>query len=105
VAELPHFDEIAEEYSDDVVVIAIHSVDSSNTTEDFVREKFNDSLIKFAYDLPLDDSVDMYFDLLGGTSYYPRTLVLDENGVITYAKDGSVTYGQLEAQIKKAMGK
>ena len=47
----------------------------------------------------------MYFDLLGGTSYYPRTLVLDENGVITYANDGSVTYGQLEAQIKKAMGK
>ena len=104
VAELPHFDEIAEEYADDVVVIAVHSVSSNNTAKDFVNTKYKNSKIKFVYDVPLTDTTDMYFDLLGGTFYYPRTIIVDANGVISFAKDSSVTYDQLKAQIEKAMG-
>ena len=105
VAELPHFDELAEEYADEVVVIAIHSHSDRNTAPSFVEQKYKDSLIQFAYDVPLDNSIDVYFDLLGGSSFYPRTIIVDERGVITFAKDSAVTYDQLVTQVEKAMGK
>ena len=71
----------------------------------FVEQKYKDSLIQFAYDVPLNDSIDVYFDLLGGSSFYPRTIIVDGRGVITFAKDSAVTYDQLVTQVEKAMGK
>ena len=45
------------------------------------------------------DGGDMYFNLLGGTDYYPRTLVLDKDGVITFTYDGGLSYDALKTQI------
>ncbi len=103
VAELPHFNEIAAEYKDDVVVIAVHSTLIQETAEQFVNEKYPNSNMIFACDVPYDDTIDLYFSALGGTDYYPRTVVVDRDGVITFTKDSSVTYDMLKSEIENAL--
>ena len=97
VAELPHFDELATHYGDDIAVIAIHTVDQREKAESFVEENYPDSSIIFAYDTEQDGSQsDMYYSILGGKGSYPMTVVLDKNGIIQYVNEGSMTYMELE---------
>ncbi len=103
-AELPHFSEIASEYKEEVVVIAVHTVSKKDEAPEYINTNYPDTDMIFAYDVPLDDYTDMYFDALGGTYFYPRTLVLDERGVITFTVDGSLTYDKLKAEIENALG-
>lgn len=103
--ELPHFDELATEYSDEVVFLIIHSVSGKKNASAYINEHFPDSKMVFAYDLPLTKTKDMYFDLLGGSDYYPRTIVLDKDGIITYSYDGKLSYEALKAEIDSALEK
>lgn len=93
--ELPDFNDVAEEYDGEVVVLTIHSVDGRNNAPAYIEKNFSDSKMIFAYDAPLTNAIDMYFTLLGGTSSYPRTLILDENGVIVMSADGKLSHQQL----------
>lgn len=102
VNELPHFNQVAEEYADEVVIIAVHSVQSNRTAKDFVDKHYPDTKMIFAFDQKLTSNRDMYFTLLGGTSFYPRTLVIDEKGVITYTTDSPLTHEELVHEIEKA---
>lgn len=86
--ELPDFNKVASEYADDVVVLTIHTVTDKGDAPEYIQQHFPGSNMIFAYDLPLTNTVDMYFNLLGGSSSYPRTLILDENGIIVYTVDG-----------------
>ena len=95
MAEMPDFDRIADEYADDVVVIAIHSVSGKENAPQYIEDNFADSKIYFAYDTSLSATLDMYYAILGGTSSYPRTIVLDENGVITFIHEGKMSYEQI----------
>ncbi len=104
-AELPHFNELASEYEKDVVFLIIHSVSGSKNASAYINTNFPDSKMIFAYDIPLDSYRDMYFNLLGGTDYYPRTLVLDKNGVITFSYDGGLSYDKLKSEIENALEK
>ena len=59
-----------------------------------------------------DDSVDVsdavdgaeydVFTLLGGRNAYPRTVIVDAEGVITFAFTGSIHYEELVAEIANA---
>ena len=102
VNELPHFNRVAEEYSDEVVIVAIHSVQSNKTAKEFVEKHYAGSKMIFAFDQSLTAQKDMYFTLLGGTSYYPRTLVLDENGVITFSANTPLTHEELVEAVENA---
>ena len=104
-AELPHFNELATEYKENVVFLIVHSVDEKEDAPNYINKNFPNSNMIFAYDLPLTAYVDKYFSLLGGSDYYPRTLVLDENGIITYTADGAISYDQLKSQIENALSK
>lgn len=95
MAEMPDFDRVADEYADDVVVIAIHSVSGKENAPQYIEDNFADSKIYFAYDTSLSATLDMYYAILGGTSSYPRTIVLDENGVITFIHEGKMSYEQI----------
>ena len=97
VAELPHFNELAENY--DVAVIAVHSAMERDTAPDFIAETYPDSKIIFAQDEP-DDTYGQFYNLLGGIGSFPFTIVLDEEGVITATFPSSVTYEDLEGAIK-----
>ncbi len=103
--ELPDFDRIASEYSDSVSVIAIHSTVGQTNAPAYIEENFPQSKILFAYDVPLTATVDMYIDLLGGGGVYPRTLILDENGVITFIHEGLISYENLKEKVDDLISK
>lgn len=96
--ELPYFDQIASEYEDEVAVLTVHTVYNTKSkleAPDYIAEHFNDSKMLFAYDAALTSVSDMYFTLLGGTNNYPRTVIIDENGIIAFTKDGAVNHAKL----------
>ncbi len=93
--ELPDFNKIATEYKEDVVVITVHTVLNKNQAPEYIDTNFPDSDMIFAYDLPLTNQIDMYFNLLGGKNAYPRTLILDENGIVVLAQDNKISHQQL----------
>ena len=96
MAELPDFDRIAENYSDDVVVIAVHHPRGSENAPSYIESNFKDSKINFAYDTQYYSA----FYAAGGISSIPRTAILDQRGVIVYAKDGMMYYNQLVSIIE-----
>ena len=103
--ELPHFNELAEEYSDKVVFLLVHSVsEGKEEPYSYVSENFPNSPMVFARD-ELMGQYDKYYHLLGGDGYYPRTYVLDSDGVITYADSGALTKVQLQLLIEQALSK
>ncbi len=101
VQELPHFNDIASTYADDVSVVVIHSALDSETGGDHINGIFPDTKMIAAMDTANDD----YYKALGGTIAYPMTIILDADGVITFTKEGSVTHAQLEDEVKSALGK
>ena len=102
--ELTSLNALAEEYADDVVFLAVHSTERQNEAEMYVNENFPYSRMIFAYDAPLTENEKTYYTLLGGTGYYPKTLILDENGLITFTYDGTVNYDMLREQINSTLG-
>jgi thiol-disulfide isomerase/thioredoxin len=99
--ELPDFDRVASE-NNDVVIIAVHSHNGRENAAGYVFENFPDSKIIFAYDKPRIDKTDFYYDLLGGEKYYPYTVILDADGVITFKREGAMSYEQLTNAINSA---
>lgn len=95
VQELPHFNQVASDYADEVAVLTVHSHDSVNLAPEFIKTYYPESKMIFAADTCLAGSISMYFTLLGGTNSYPRTVIIDENGIITFTKDGAVSHGKL----------
>ena len=105
VAELPFFDSAATEYGDDVVIYAVHTVDDFNTASAYVNNNYKDSSIVFVKD-EAGNGADAYYKLLGGAyGAYPFTIILDENGVITFKQLGSITENDLITEINKALNK
>lgn len=93
--ELPDFDSVASEYEGEVVVLTVHTVSDKAQAPEYIKTNFPNSKMLFAYDESLTSTIDMYFYLLGGKSAYPRTLILDEKGVIQMTADGKVSHEQL----------
>lgn len=115
IAELPYFDAIAKKYGDQIAVVAVHGV-LPQTAPAYIADHYPDSPIVFLSDYIADGvSADDpyaefnrngYFTLLGGVySDYPRTVVLDERGIITHVFPNSVTESELETAVLQAMGR
>ena len=103
VAEMPHFARVAEEYGETISVVAIHSTAVTENVEDFLAAKGWDKYgILFAQDHGTFAESETYL-LLGGKRTFPMTLILDEEGVISYRVQGSVTYETLKAEIDKVI--
>ena len=107
-AELPHFDELAREYAEDVVVIAVHTESSREEAPTYIEENYPDSDIVWVYDKPLDQSQpdlgDFYYTTLGGSSSYPMTVILDGDGTIQFVNEGSMTYEDLVLVVEMLKG-
>ena len=106
-SELPDFDRIASEYEDAVTIYAIHSTSGYESAAKYVADNFSSSKMIFLKDYAIDPydeyAGDSYFAQLGGTSFYPFTVILDENGVIMYNHVGIMTYEQLSLEIEKLL--
>ena len=108
VGELPEFSEVASEYADRVTIVAIHSVQNFTVNAvSHIQNNFSDSDIIFAMDVDLGEGVSYYdecYETFGGNGYYPYTIILNEDGVITYAKEGALSKAQLIAKLDLALG-
>lgn len=97
--ELPHFNEVAEEYADSVVIITVHSYDGIEDAPDHINKYFYNSKMIFAN----DNEEDKYYKMLNpGLGAWPVTIVLDEDGVITYKVVGAIDKATLVSQIENA---
>ena len=104
VKELPYFDQIATNYKDDVVVIAVHTATVADTEPAYIAEHYPDSNILFAK----DDGEGFYgtfYTALGGRDTYPYTVVLDENGVILKIFVNALEYEDLEKVVEEQLNK
>lgn len=102
VKELPYFDQIATDYADDVVVIAVHTATVVETEPGYIAEHYPDSNIYFAK----DDGEGFYgtfYTALGGRDTYPYTVILDENGVIVKIFVNSVEYEDLQEVVEEEL--
>ena len=108
VGELPEFSEVASEYKDRVTIVAIHSVQNFTVNAvSHIQNNFADSDIIFAMDENSGEGITYYdecYEAFGGNGYYPYTIILNENGVITYAKEGALTKAQLISKLDLALG-
>ncbi|MBR4109311.1 MAG: 4Fe-4S binding protein [Oscillospiraceae bacterium] len=102
VAELPYFEQIANEYGEDVTVIAVHSALSCETAPDYIGQYYPNSNLIFSQDSGEGFNGD-YYTALGGRGTYPYTVVLDETGVITEVFVSSLTYDDLKTAVDDAM--
>ena len=100
VAELPHFNKVYKEYKEDVSIIAVHNAemyqDDPEGVLEFVNSQFKDYEILFAY----DDVASPYYTILGGKKAWPTTVIVDQEGVITLVKHGSLTEEELVSYIE-----
>ncbi len=103
VKELPHFNSLYEKYIDDVVVIAIHEAGmyQANPTnvQNFINNQFKDFSILFGY----DQVGSSYYSALGGKDAWPVTVIVDQEGVISMVRHGSLTETELETEILKLL--
>ena len=108
IEELPSFNQIQLEYGDKVEVVAVVGTTSQAdfaagwmsqkgwTVYDKESDWANFSLT-FAY-LPSAVCVD-----LGCLGMLPRTIIVDQKGIIAYAQDGSMTHEQLQTIVKSLL--
>lgn len=88
--ELPYFDEIFTKYGENVSVIAIHS--------DLVTDDVEGYLAGYSYKMPFAlDAAGEVITTFGGSTMLPHTVIVDEQGLITYNAVGSLTLEKLEA--------
>ncbi len=99
IAELPYFNQIAEEYADSVTVIAVHNFRQQNLAPAWLAENYPETKINFT----LDYEKNAYFESLGGTDAWPMTVILDENGIVIFTTPTSVHYEDLQEVIEAAL--
>ena len=102
-AELPYFDRVASE-DPDIVIVTVHSINSMEEAPEYISTNYANSNMVFTQDSlqTVDGNEYNVFALLGGINSYPRTIILDSEGVITFASTGSLYYEELVAEIEKA---
>ena len=102
-AELPYFDQVANE-DPDIVIVTVHSILDAPTAPEYISTNYPNSNMLFTQDSmqTVDGAEYDVFTLLGGRNSYPRTLILDSEGVITFAFTGSIRYEELVAEIANA---
>lgn len=105
VNELPYFDQIATEYKDEVVVVAVHSSASKETSPKYVKDHYLNSNIVFANDI-LDENDSFngkYYLNLGGSGAYPYTVIIDKNGVIQEIFVKALHYKDLKTVVENIL--
>ena len=104
-AELPFFEQVADEYGDRISVFAVHSyMLAEETAAAYIAGNYADSRLNFLADYALDQTgASGYYTTLGGRGTYPYTVVLDADGLITKIFVSSVTYDMLKAAVEEAL--
>lgn len=104
VAELPHFNELANNYQDEVAVVIVHAAFDFEDVIPYLDEHYPNTKMISVFDEAVPNKGDYYFKKLGGKDAYPKTVVLDKEGVVTKNVNGSIpSYSVLESYVLEAM--
>ena len=111
--EMPHFNELQNNYPDSVEVVAIHRYDYElRRGKNHVRDTWGNYAVTFAVDEPVswqigsDEALETpqtLFTSFGGGQAWPQTVIIDETGVIREYRAGVYTYEQLEYKINELL--
>ena len=107
IKELPYFDQIATDFYGEVDVIAIHTFDQMEESDEYIEENFDGSKILFGVDRLVKDgdttSGEYLYTTLGGTGTYPITIIVDPNGEIFSLQQTELDYDTLLVLVMAAM--
>lgn len=109
VEELPHFEQVKEDYGDEIVMVAIHApgMTSERKIQEFIdsddpahnKASWSEWQIIFALDTTDTD----LFGRLGGKGAYPVTVVIDLDGNVSSTRQGKTSADVLRGDIDKAL--
>ncbi len=106
VAELPYFNQLANEYDGQVEVVIVHAAFDFETTAPYLDNKYPNTKMIAVFDEAVPNKDDYYYKQLGGKSTYPMTIILNSEGVITHSIKKSISgYAELEGYVKDALTK
>lgn len=107
IKELPYFDQIATDFYGTVDIVAIHTFDQMDESDEYIEENFPNSKMMFGVDKLVKDgdvtSGEYFYKSLGGTGTYPITLIVDPNGKIFTLQQSELDYDTLLVLIMAAM--
>ena len=101
VKELPHFSELYKEHEDDIAMLALHSDIVADDPQEYLDEFGKDWVMPFA----VENEDEVIWDLVGGTTAMPQTIVLNRKGEVVYNQRGSVTPEMLATLYEQASAK
>lgn len=100
VGEMPAFEKLNEEYGDEVVVLAVNSMEDKETVNQFIEEN--------GYTFPIAYDVEGAIGVKYPTAGIPYTLVIGKDGVIAKiylgAQDAETQYKEYKSAIEEALG-
>ena len=96
VQEMPAFQRLSEDYPDDVVILAVNCGDSASDVEDFVKDN------GYTFNIAIDETLEA--SSLYPTSSIPLTLIIDEDGYVTYASYGASDADTMYELYKQELG-
>ena len=98
VQELPEFSDLYLEHKDDLAVLAVHNSMKLMDTKEYLADK--------DWAMPIADDTDdnLIWNIVGGDTTMPQTIVLDRNGIVIYNQKGAITEDVLEALYTEASG-
>ena len=100
VKELPHFSELYKAHEGDIAMLALHSDIVVDEPQEYLEEFGRDWVMPFA----VENEDEVIWDLLGGTTAMPQTIVLNRRGEVVYNQRGSVTPEMLATLYEQAAG-
>ena len=92
VKELPDFNQIAEDYADSVVVVAVHTDSLRDTAPGYIKDNYPTSKMIFL----VDNATSDYYKAIGGRGNYPHTVIIDENGIVVANISTALHYEDLQ---------
>lgn len=88
---------LKQEYGDDIEVLVVHSnQEYLQDIRQYITDNFKD---EWGYTHCRDVEGEAFFKSVGGTSAWPVTVILDQDGTIVYKVIGSTTYDEMKAVI------
>ena len=101
-AEMPNIIQIAEDFPDDVVVLAINRGESNDQAQNWVRN------LNFREDLPnfywLHDDREPVWRAYRKGNNMPQSYFLNSDGEIRASEAGALEYDQMVADVERALG-
>lgn len=96
VQEMPAFQKLSENYPEDVVILAVNCGETEEDVKDFVEDK------GYTFPIAIDENLEACS--LYPTSSIPLTLIVDEEGYVTYASYGASDADTMYEHYKNELG-